>query len=526
MAKNDDRLNSWKQIAGVLNREVRTVQMWEKHEGLPIHRHFHNRRSTVFASRAEIESWARRRTEIRMPGKAVESAHKFVPPQCNRVLVLLPSAEAAGKALSLLLLEAAQRLDSVEIAAEDSSDAEFLLRWRKTSENECAIAELFSVRTCSVMWSHGFSLDQTQWVETAEELAAQMNQCLWLHTVLADRRPPANTGSPRADAREAYFKGRYFWNRRNEMDLHKALQCFRAAVLTDPEFALAYTGIADTLTLLSFYEMVSPTEAMPQARDAAIRAIQLQPDLAEAHTSLADVHLHFDWRWDAAGREYRRAIECNPGYALGYQWYANLLAATGQHDAAYAAVMRALEIDPVSLSFQVWAGVTSHLARRYDDAVSHYQKALELDPNFVVAHMYLGQALEQKGCYPEALHSFDTAIRLTGGSSHLTAMKAHACALAGDAKSARDLLGQLQRPPFGKCLPSYDIAATHAALGDSAQAVQWLERARSERNMKLFLVSQDPRFDALRGHSEFSAVVQQLGLAMAGMDRRMLSAAH
>ena len=239
---------------------------------------------------------------------------------------------------------------------------------------------------------------------------------------------------PHADAREAYFKGRYFWNRRSEVDLHKALQCFHTAAVTDPEFALAYTGIADTLTLLSFYEMVSPTEAMPQARDAAIRAIQLEPDLAEAHTSLADVHLHFDWRWDAAGREYRRAIECNPGYALGYHWYANLLAATGQHDAAYAAVMRALEIDPVSLSIQVWAGVTSHLARRYDDAVRHYQKALELDPNFIVAHMYLAQALEQKGCYREALHSFDTAIRLSGGSSNLIAMKAHSHALAGDAQ--------------------------------------------------------------------------------------------
>ena len=527
MAKNDDRLNSWKQIASVLNREVRTVQMWEKHEGLPIHRHFHNRRSTVFASRAEIESWAQRRTEIRMPGKAVESAQKFASPHCNRIAVLLPADEPTGKALSLLLLEAARRLDSVEIAAgsEDSSNVEFLLRWRKNAETERLIAELFSVRTCSVMWSRSFSPDQTQWVETAEDLAAQMNQCLWLHTVLAAPRP-SDAGSPRPDAREAYFRGRYFWNRRNEMDLHKALQCFRAAAVADPEFALAYTGIADTLTLLSFYEMVTPTEAMPQARDAAIRAIQLQPDLAEAHTSLADVHLHFDWRWDAAGREYRRAIECNPGYALGYQWYANLLAATGQHDAAYAAVMRALEIDPVSLSFQVWAGVTSHLARRYDAAIGHYQKALELDPNFVVAHMYLGQALEQKGSYPEAQQSFDTAIRLTGGSSHLTAMKAHTCALAGDAKSARDLLGQLQRPPFGKCLPSYDIAATHVALGDSMLAVHWLERARSERNMKLFLVSQDPRFDALRGHSEFSAVVQQMGLAKAGTDRFMLSAAQ
>lgn len=402
MADKDDRLQSWKEIASALNREVRTVQMWEKHEGLPVHRHFHSRRSTVFAFRSEIETWAKRRTEMAAPVRA-------------------PFAQ----------------------------------------------------------------LDQ---------IAAQPS-------------------APAKKAREAYFKGRYFWNRRNETDLRKALQCFRTAAATDPECALAYTGIADTLTLLSFYEIVPSTEAMPQARDAAIRAIQLEPNLAEAHTSLADVHLHFDWRWDAAGREYRRAIECNPGYALGYHWYANLLAATGQHDAAYAAVMRALEIDPVSLSFQVWAGVTSYLARRYEDAVYHYSQALELDPDFAVAHMYLAQALEQVGRYPEAIASFDTAIRLTGGSSNVIAMKAHAHALAGDALAARDLLNQLQSPAAGKCLPSYDIAATHAALGDCASAVHWLEQACRERHMKLFLVSQDPRFDPLRGHSKFNAVVQQLGLA-------------
>ena len=398
MADKDDRLQSWKEIASALNREVRTVQMWEKHEGLPVHRHFHSRRSTVFAFRSEIESWAKRRTEMAAPVRA-------------------PFAQIA-----------------------------------------------------------------------------------------------AQPSAPAKKAREAYFKGRYFWNRRNETDLRKALQCFRTAAATDPECALAYTGIADTLTLLSFYEIVPSTEAMPQARDAAIRAIQLEPNLAEAHTSLADVHLHFDWRWDAAGREYRRAIECNPGYALGYHWYANLLAATGQHDAAYAAVMRALEIDPVSLSFQVWAGVTSYLARRYEDAVHHYSQALELDPDFAVAHMYLAQALEQVGRYPEAIASFDTAIRLTGGSSNVIAMKAHAHALAGDTLAARNLLNQLQSPAAGKCLPSYDIAATHAALGDCASAVHWLEQACRERHMKLFLVSQDPRFDPLRGHSKFNAVVQQLGL--------------
>jgi tetratricopeptide (TPR) repeat protein len=515
MAKDDDRLNSWKEIASALNREVRTVQMWEKQEGLPIHRHFHNRRSTVFAFRSEVESWARRRSEMRVPAqKSAASRHR-------RIAILPPAGEAAGRVLPLLL-QATRRLglESVEIGADNPRDAEFLLRWKDFAEEDGIGADLLCASTGATIWSCSFDPDQPP--ETAEQLAEQIGQCLWLHTVLTVHRPAANSRS--ADAREAYFKGRYFWNRRSEADLRKALQCFRAAADADPQFALSYTGIADTLTLLSFYEMVSPTEVMPQARDAAMRAIELAPDLAEAHTSLADVHLHFDWQWEAAGREYRRAIECNPGYALGYHWYANLLAATGQHDAAYAAVMRALEIDPVSVSFQVWAGVTSHLAKRFDDAIRHYQKALELDPDFIVAHMYLAQALEQKGRYHEALLSFDTAIHLSGGSSNLTAMKAHTHALAGDSRAARDLLNQLQHLPFSKCMPSYDIAAAHAALGEPGLAVRWLERARDERNMKLFLVSQDPRFDSLRGHSDFSAVIQQLGLAK--VTAPQMAAAH
>jgi tetratricopeptide (TPR) repeat protein len=455
--------------------------------------------------------------------RVAAAAPKSAPPHKVRIAVLPPVSEVSERILSLLL-QAVLRLDLeiVEIGADDPRTTEFLLRWKDLAEDGRVGVELLCAVTGAAIWSRDFDSDQP--LDTAEQLADQMGQGLWLHTVLAVRRPASKSRS--ADAREAYFKGRYFWNRRSEAGLRKALQCFHAAADADPEFALSYTGIADTLTLLSFYEMVSPTEVMPQARDAAMRAIALKPDLAEAHTSLADVHLHFDWQWDAAGRGYRRAIECNPGYAQGYHWYANLLAATGRHDAAYAAVMRALEIDPVSLSFQVWAGVTSHLAKRYDEAVRHYQKALELDPDFIVAHMYLAQALEQKGRYPEALLSFDTAIRLSGGSSNLTAMKAHTHALAGDSRAARELLGQLQRLPFSKCMPSYDIAAAHAALGEAASAVRWLERARDERNMKLFLVSQDPRFDSLRGHSDFSAVVQQLGLANAGLSSPQMAAAH
>jgi tetratricopeptide (TPR) repeat protein len=278
---------------------------------------------------------------------------------------------------------------------------------------------------------------------------------------------------------------------------------------------LPYSGLADSLTLLSFYEIVSPSEAMPVARRAALKALELDSELAEAHVSLADVLLHFDRDWQGADREYRRAIQCNPDYALGYHWYSNLLAAKGQHQAAHLAVMNALELDPVSVITLVWAGVTSYLARQFDDAILHYKNALELEPDFVWAHMYMAQALEQKGKFGEAWREFETAIRLADGNRCVKAMKAHSYALAGDKNSARGILRELRGKPGSDCTPSYDIAATYAALADPDRMISWLERACQERNMKLFTLPQDPRFDPYRRRTEFQEVVARIGLARA-----------
>jgi len=314
-------------------------------------------------------------------------------------------------------------------------------------------------------------------------------------------------------AREAYLKGRYFWEQRNEEGLKKAVQFFKTAIHEDPGFALPYSGLADSLTLLSFYEILPSSQIMPAARKAAVRAVELNPDLAEAHASLADVMLHFDRDWQGAEHEYRRTIQCNPSYALGYHWYSNLLAARGQHDAAHIAIMNALEIDPVSIITLVWAGVTSYLARQFDEAIRHYRSALELAPDFVWAHMYLAQALEQKGDLKEALKEFETAIRLARGNHCVMAMKAHTHALAGDNMSAREMLRDLKTVTSAGCLPSYDIAATYAALGEPNRMIAWLNRACHERNMKLFTLPQDPRFDSFRRRDDFKEVVAQIGLA-------------
>jgi tetratricopeptide (TPR) repeat protein len=533
-----DRLESWKEIAQYLCREVRTVQLWEKREGLPIHRHFHHQLGSVFAFRSEIDEW-RRRASKRFNGPDNSRAATSQAQQKNGDGVieirLLPLENRTGNTdlahlCDLLVVRTISALSQIKQyvvvdftssfpkknnICSDIRGAEattYELRW--SLEQRSAALQLnitlLSRDDGSPVWSdtHRCSTENIEYA--AAQAADQMVQCLWLKLSAAPARLAVTGERDKTGARVAYLKGRYFWNQRTEASLRKAMRYFQTATNHDPAFAPAYSGLADSLTLLSFYEIVPPLEVMPSARRAALKAIELDPDLAEGHASLADIYLHFDRDWHAADSEYRRSIECNPGYALGYHWYANLLAARGQHEAAHLAVMQALEIDPVSIITVVWAGVTSHLAHRFDEAIKHYRYALELDPQFIWAHMYMAQALEQNGDFKGALREFEATIRLARGNHSVKAMMAHAYAAAGDRSCARDLLRELKRGSPTACKPSYDIAATYAALGDSHRAVLWLNRACDERSMKLFTLGHDPRFDPLRHSSEFRKIVQQV----------------
>jgi len=542
LGSGTDRLDSWKEIANYLRREVRTVQLWEKREGLPIHRHFHKSLGSVFALRSEIDRWKREASrESSKPETESAALSKSSKGTGNRISIyVLPlknvtvSSERRSlcDAIVTRTIAALEQVNPgklgivspkfrvqpeqgearVNIASDEKVD--FVLQWSVQDDGTGLRinVDLLFAGTDAVAWSHTYRCRATDFSDLPAYVADQIVQCLWLKVFSSPSSAPVATCREKPSSREAYLKGRYFWNLRSEEGLRKAINCFESAIREDPEFALPYSGLADSLTLLSFYEIVSPSEAMPSARRAALKAIELDPNLAEAHASLADVLLHFDRDWQTADHEYRRSIQCNPDYALGYHWYANLLAARGQHEAAHIAIMHALEIDPVSIITLVWAGVTSHLAHQFDQAIKHYQSALELDPDFIWAHMYMAQALEQKGSVKEAIKEFDTAARLAGGNNCVKAMTAHAHAVAGDRSSAREILDELKNAPSHQCMPSYDIAATYAALGDSSQTMAWLNRACGERNMKLFTLTQDPRFDALRHRSEFTEIVAQMGM--------------
>lgn len=528
-----DILDSWKEIAAYLRREVRTVQLWEKNEGLPVHRHFHKRLGSVYALRSEIDAWLRQASRTnRDPGGALR-----VPVRADNEIAIcsLPvegpivgqelqrlCESLVGKTISALEQASPGQLRILfpepttngkqESRREPSFD--YLLRWnfREDTESLRVTVALLFAKSKVTAWSQTSRCTQKDIEKWSLYAADQIAKRLW-PTVVSPANPALSARlREKSGAREAYLKGRFFWNQRNETSLRKAIHCFQSAVREDPEFALPYSGLADSLTLLSFYEIVSPSKVMPAARRVAQKAIELDPNSAEAHASLADVFLHFDRNWDAADREYRRSIQCNPEYALAYHWYANLLTARGQHEAAHTAIMHALEINPVSIITLVWAGVTSYLAHDFDEAIRHYRSALDLDPTFGWAHMYMAQALEQKGAFRLALREFATSARLAGGNNCVRAMMAHAHARSGDTESARDILNELGSMPSKQCFPSYDIAATYTALGESHHALSWLNRACRERNMKLFTLSHDPRFDTIRQASGFQQIVKQVGL--------------
>jgi len=532
-----DRLDSWKEIANYFRREVRTVQLWEKREGLPVHRHFHKQLGSVFAFRSELKTWndqvsqrsGRQAEAVRQsataPAQQIQLAIR-VEPILNQTVANQALCEAIVVKTVAILSQLNPEKLRVEIGqASGTSVADYQLRW--TVQDEAAgikiSAELISSENQTVAWLQQYRCHRSDIDTLPGYLADQIVLCVWLKVISSPLAGRVSRRAEKQGAREAYLKGRYFWRQRNKESLHKAMHCFEKAIQEDPGFALPYSGLADSLTLLSFYEIVPPAQAMPAARRAALKAIELGPNSAEAHASLADIRFHFDRDWEGAELEYRRAIQCNPNYALSYHWYANLLAAKGQHEAAQIAIMHALEMDPVSLITLVWAGVTAHLARRFDEAVRYYESALELDADFVWAHMYLAQALEQKGDYKGAVREFENTLKLAGGNNCVLAMKAHAHALAGDATSARQILRGLKSSTNHTCMPSYDIAATHAALGESKQMGFWLNRACNERNMKLFSLMQDPRFDSLRHLSEFKQVVDHVGLPRYNPSRFALS---
>ena len=314
---------------------------------------------------------------------------------------------------------------------------------------------------------------------------------------------------------ELYLKGRFHWNKRTTKSIKKAIDYFQQALKKEPNYALAYTGIADCYLSLGFTfdaGVLSPKVAIPKAKAAAKKAAEINDDLAEAHTSLAFIKLNYDWDWSGAEREFKRAIQLNPNYDNAHHWYSHYLIAVGRTEESLAASKRALELDRVGVVINLHLGWHYLFARQYDLAIDQFQRTLEMDNRYGLAHWFLGQAYGGKAMYREALAELNKAADLLKPSVGVTAAIGCIQAMSGKRAAAQKIIKELTQLSARKYVSPYQLALVHAGLEETDQAFEYLEKARRERSDSLVYLKIDPRLDDLHSDPRFAELLQRIGL--------------
>jgi TolB-like protein/DNA-binding winged helix-turn-helix (wHTH) protein/Tfp pilus assembly protein PilF len=369
-------------------------------------------------------------------------------------------------------------------------------------------ANLIQAQTDRHLWTRSYEGDIRDLIslerDVARSIAAEVNATL-------TPQEQARLAKPRPfnpEAYDAYLEGRFYWGMRTGASLNRSLQFFEQAIQKDPSNPLSYAGVADTYNMLADYTVLPARDALPKAKAAARKALEIDDSLAEAHASLGWTLLHFDWDWTGAEREFRRAIELKPGYASSHQWYAELLVSTGRFDDALAEMRRAQEFDPLSAVIHIGIGRMLYLARRYDQAVSQLQTAVELYPNFVYSRIYLGSCYEQQKLYAPALAEFEAAGALIKQKS--TVGQAHLYAISGRPSDAERILAELERAP--NATDPFFLAGVYAALGNRDRAFALLDSAYQEHSSFLILIKVFPWMDPLRSDPRFAHLTARMGL--------------
>jgi len=372
--------------------------------------------------------------------------------------------------------------------------------------------ELMNVRDGSELWGGRYNRKLADILAVQEDIAREITDKLRLRLQSEEEKRLTGHLPENPEAYQLYLKGRYYWNKRTPDGIQKAIEYFQAAIAKDPGYAGAYAGLADCYHVPA--NPLPPREKMPLAKAAAMKALQLDDTLVEAHTSLARVLAVYDWDWPAAEREFKRAIELNPRYAPAHEWYGWYLSATGRFREAEAEKKRALELEPLSLIINFEVALASYLSRNYDQAIDQFQKTLELDANFPPPHTFLGAAYEQKGMFEEAIAAFQRAIPVTQSHAKVLAMAglAHVYAVSGRKTEARKILGELQRLSEHSYVPATDVALVYAGLGDKDKAFAWLDKAYEEHSFSLSNLKVEPRFDPLRSDPRFADLLRRIGL--------------
>ena len=389
-----------------------------------------------------------------------------------------------------------------------------VLTGRMTQRGDMVLisTELVDIRDNKQLWGEQYERKISDMLSVQREIAREITNNLrpTLSGVDRSRMEKQYTANP--EAYQLYLKGRFYWNKRTPSDFKKSIAYFEQAIAKDPNYALAYSGLADSYTLLAVYSNESPREMMPKAKQAALKALEFDDKLAEAHASYGQIMVYYDFEFETAEKQYRQALQLNPNYATAHQWLAEHLSAMKRFDEAIAEIERALQLDPLSVIMnRIYADILVD-ARRYDEAVEQYKKTLELDPNFPTAHYFLGRTYEAQGKYDQVVVEYAIAGGLSGLPPEILAHVKETYAKSGWKAYLQETLDQILKQPGGRNFPPFVIATYYARLGQKEEALTWLERGYEERDFRMTLLSVAWEFDGIRSDPRFVSLVQKIGL--------------
>ncbi len=371
-------------------------------------------------------------------------------------------------------------------------------------------AQLIRADTDLHLWAESYERDLSDVLALQDEVARAIASEIKIKVTPQEQARLASSRPVNPEAHEAYLKGRYHWNKRTEGEVKKGIDYFQQAIAIDPNYAPAYSGLADCYILLNSRGYLTSREVQPKAKEATTKALRLDDTLADGHASLAYI-LFYGWDWSGAEREFKRAIELNPGYVEAHHVYSHFLTATGRTDESLAESKRALELAPLDLPIVVHLGWHYIYSRQYDAAIDQIRKAIELDRNFALGHFYLGQAYEHKAMYNEAIAEFQNAVTLSGGSPETVTSLGHAYAIAGRKAEAQKVLDHFAELSKGRFISPYNIALVYAGLGENPKALAWLKKAYDEQSGQLVYLKVEPNLDNLRPDPRFQELVRRVG---------------
>jgi len=382
---------------------------------------------------------------------------------------------------------------------------------RRSSDRVRITVELIQARDQIDLWTESYDRELKDVLAVQDSVVRGIAS--EIHIVLTEEQGK-RLAAPRQispEAYEAYLKGRYYWNKRTGESMQKAEQYFEQAIDNDPTYAAAYSGLADCNSGLTWHGFKSPAEALPKAYAAARKALEINPESAEAHASLGLAMTH-RWDWTGAEVEFRRALQLDPQYANAHHWYGDYLSIRSRHGEALREAKHALELDPLNLMISAWVGLRYYMARDYSRAIEQNRNSVELDPNFAAAHLLLGEDYLGAGFDREAVNELKKAANLSGDSPLYTAQVAVALAGAGRSGDALQIAHQLETISRKRYVSPYGLAQIYAASNKNEDTFKWLQAAYEDHAVWMGYLAVDPIFDRYRSDERFKDLLRRVGL--------------